>query len=104
MDTDRETTPSLRILFMLFAIVGVAYLFVPLLAMRPDGVVASKPQNVGLWIEVALHPLIGAAMVYHAFHTWRRFNWKSILCLWLSAGVVILGSPFTMPLLIHYGK
>ena len=104
MNTDRETPPSLRILFVLFALVGVAYLWVSLFAMRPDGIVAAKPQNVGLWVEVALHPLIGAAMIYHAFRTWRRYTWVSILGLWLSAGVVILGSPFTMPLLIHYGK
>jgi hypothetical protein len=104
MNTDKETTPSLRILFVLFAIIGVAYFFVPLIAMRPDGIIAAKPQNADLWIQLALHPLIGAAMIFHAFRTWRRYNWKSILYLWLSAGIVILGSPFTMGLTIHYGK
>ena len=104
MNTDKETTPSLRILFVLFAVIGVAYIFVPVFAMRPDGIIAAKPQNTALWIQMALHPIIGVAMIFHALRTWHRYNWKSILCLWLSTGIVILGSPITMGLIIHYGK
>jgi hypothetical protein len=92
-----------RIRSAVLAVIGVGYLLMPILAMRPDGMLAYKG-GASLWTVVIMHPIVGAAMVYTAIISWRRCTTMLILWFWAFFLLLVAGSPVTVGFLTHYGK
>ena len=105
MKPERPLAPlALRLLAAGLVLLGMAYVLMPMQALRPDGALAAHRDSVFLWVVFSLHPMLGIAMVVTGFLVWYRYTKRVLVCFWMLVAALGVGSPFTMLLLTHYGK
>lgn len=99
--TDRTPPSSLKAVAMAASLAGIAYLLVPIFALRPDGELAVHPQ---MWVHVIASPFLGLSIIGASALVIRRYN-SVTLALWWA--VLIIGNlygPYAFAMVNHYGK
>lgn len=104
MKGDQQAPVVMRILSVPLALVGVGLVLMPLLARRPDGLLAAHSDQLSLWVVLTLHPIAGAAMLVCAGCMWFRYSRGVLILFWCMVILALLAAPITAGYLMHYGK
>jgi hypothetical protein len=104
MKADLRAPIALRMLSVPLGLLGMGFVLLPLLARRPDGLLAAHPHQLSLWAQLGLHPVVGATMLVCTCCVWLRYSRTVLWLFWSLVILALLGAPVTVSFLVHYGK